>query len=146
MTSLNNENLSETAKLPLGISFGPGNVDVQIADGVYPETMRQMMFEEGMTANAHYQAIPFNSANKAGAMVVANLLQAPENQFTLTNVVGSMPAVTVSSLPDDVQADFASIDLSEARLPIAEFTTALPQLGDLQPILENGWRANVLEN
>ena len=104
-----------------------------------------MMFDEGMVANAHYQAIPFNSPNKAGAMVIANLLQSPENQYALATQVGSMPAVTVSTLPDDVQADFASIELSEARLPLADFTKALPQLGDLQPILENGWRANVLE-
>lgn len=103
------------------------------------------MFEEGMVANAHYQAIPFNSPNKAGAMVIANLLQDPGNQYLLTTEVGSMPAITVSTAPDDVQAQFAAIELSDARLPFAEFTKAQPQLGDLQPILENGWRTNVLE-
>ncbi len=137
--------LVRNGEIAFAMTFGVGNVDIQIGDGVYPDTMRQMMFQEGMVANAHYQAIPFNSPNKAGAMVVTNLLQAPENQFTLTNDIGSMPAVTVSVLPDDVQADFAGLELSEARLPIADFTKALPQLGDLQPILENGWRANVLE-
>ena len=137
--------LVKNGEIAFSISFGVGNIDVQIEDGVYPETMRQLMFQEGMVANAHYQAIPFNSPNKAGAMVIANLLQAPENQFTLTNEIGSMPAVVVNSLPDDVQEAFAGIELSEARLPIADFTKALPQLGDLQPILENGWRTNVLE-
>ena len=137
--------LVKNGEVAFSISFGVGNIDVQIEDGVYPETMRQMMFDEGMVANAHYQAIPFNSDSKAGAMVVANLLQAPENQFTLTNDIGSMPAVVVNRLPDEVQADFAALELSEARLPIADFAPALPQLGDLQPILENGWRANVLE-
>lgn len=137
--------LVRNGEIAFAMTFGVGNIDIQIRDGVYPDTMRQMMFQEGMTANAHYQAIPFNSPNKAGAMVVANLLQAPENQFTLTSVVGSMPAVNVNRLPEDVQADFASLDLSEARLPIADFTPALPQLGDLQPILESAWRSNVLE-
>lgn len=137
--------LVRNGEIAFAMSFGVGNIDIQIADGVYPETMRQMMFQEGMVANAHYQAIPFNSPNKAGAMVVANLLQAPENQFALTTAVGSMPAVTVNALPSDVQTQFANIELSEARLPIADFTKALPQLGDLQPILESAWRTNVLE-
>ena len=56
-----------------------------------------------------------------------------------------MPSVVVSRLPDEVQADFAAIELSENRLPLADFAPALPQLGDLQPILENAWRSEVLE-
>ena len=137
--------LFRNGEIAFSISFGVGNIDTQIADGVFPETMRQMMFQEGMVANAHYQGIPYNSPNKAGAMVIANLLQAPGNQYLLATEVGSMPSVTVSEVPDDVQAQFADIELSEARLPLADFTKALPQLGDLQPILENAWRANVLE-
>ena len=139
------QNLVKNGEVAFSISFGVGGIDNQIADGVYPDTMRQLMFDEGMVANAHYQAIPFNSDSKAGAMVIANLLQAPENQFTLTNDIGSMPSVVVNRLPDNVQEDFANLELSDARLPIADFAPALPQLGDLQSILENGWRANVLE-
>lgn len=137
--------LVKNGEIAMAMTFGVGNVDVQIGDGVYPETMRQMMFQEGMVANAHYQAIPFNSPNKAGAMVIANLLQDPANQFILTDFVGSMPSIDVNLAPEDVQADFAGIELSDARLPIADFTKPLPQLGDLQPILENAWRTNVLE-
>ena len=137
--------LVRNGEIAFAMTFGVGNIDIQVADGVYPDTMRQMMFQEGMVANAHYQAIPFNSPSKAGAMVVANLLQSPENQYALATQVGSMPAVVVNRLPEDVQADFAAIELSESRLPLAEFTKALPQLGDLQPILENAWRAQVLE-
>lgn len=137
--------LVKNGEIAFSLNFGVGEIDNQINDGIYPDTMRQLMFQEGMVANAHYQAIPFNSPNKAGAMVVANLLQAPENQFLLTDMVGSMPAIVVNRAPEEVQADFAAIELSAARLPIAEFAPALPQLGDLQPILESGWRTNVLE-
>ena len=117
-----------------------------IEDGVFPETMRQMMFDEGTVANAHYQAIPFNSPNKAGAMVIADLLQAPENQFTLVDTVGGLPAVVVSTLPQEAQDAFAGLEFGETRVPFDQFTKALPQLGDLQSILENAWTANVLEN
>ncbi len=137
--------LVRNGEIAFSINFGVGEIDTLIEDGVYPDTMRQMMFQEGMVANAHYQAIPYNSPNKAGAMVVANLLQDPANQYLLATEVGSMPSVTVSEVPGEVQEQFAGIELSEARLPLADFTKALPQLGDLQPILESAWRTNVLE-
>ena len=138
--------LVKNGEVAFAMTFGYGNVDVMIEDGVYPETMRQMMFDEGTVANAHYQAIPFNSPNKAGAMVIANILQSPDNQFALVDTVGGLPAVVVSRLPKNAQVSFASIEFGETRVPFDEFTKALPQLGDLQPILENAWRANVLEN
>ncbi len=138
--------LVKNGEVAFAMTFGYGNVDVMIEDGVYPETMRQMMFDEGTVANAHYQAIPFNSPNKAGAMVIANILQSPDNQFVLVDTVGGLPAVVVSRMPQKAQDSFASIEFGETRVPFDEFTMALPQLGDLQPILENAWRANVLED
>ena len=138
--------LVKNGEVFFAMTFGYGNVDVMIEDGVYPETMRQMMFDEGTVANAHYQAIPFNSPNKAGAMVIANILQSPDNQFTLVDTVGGLPAVVVSRMPQKAQDSFASIEFGETRVPFDEFSSALPQLGDLQPILENAWRANVLED
>jgi len=138
--------LVRNGEIVFAMTFGYGDVDVMIGDGVYPETMRQMMFAEGTVANAHYQAIPFNSPNKAGAMVVANLLQAPENQFGLVDTVGGLPAVAVNRLPKETQVSFASIEFGESRVPFSDFPKALPQLGDLQSVLENAWRVNVLEN
>jgi len=138
--------LVRNGEIAFGMTFGYGDVDAMIADGVYPETMRQMMFAEGTVANAHYQAIPFNSPNKAGAMVVANLLQAPENQFGLVDTVGGLPAVVVSRLPQETQDAFAGVEFGENRVSFSDFPRALPQLGDLQSVLENAWRVNVLEN
>ena len=138
--------LVRNGEIAFAITFGYGNIDVMIEDGVFPETMRQMMFDEGTVANAHYQAIPFNSPNKAGAMVIADLLQGPENQFTLVDTVGGLPAVVVSTLPQEAQDAFAGLEFGETRVPFDQFTKALPQLGDLQSILENAWTANVLEN
>ena len=138
--------LVRNGEIVFAMTFGYGDIDVMIGDGVYPETMRQLMFAEGTVANAHYQAIPFNSPNKAGAMVIANLLQAPENQFGLVDAVGGLPAVAVSRLPQETQKAFASIEFGENRVPFSDFPKALPQLGDLQSVLENAWRANVLEN
>jgi len=138
--------LVRNGEIAFAMTFGYGDVDVMIEDGVYPETMRQMMFEEGSVANAHYMAIPFNSPHKAGAMVIANLLQAPENQFALVDTVGGLPAVVVSKLPQETQDAFAGIDFADTRVPFSDFTKALPQLGDLQSVLEDAWRVNVLEN
>ena len=132
-------------ELAFSMNFGVGEIDNDIEAGTYPETMRQMMFDEGTVGNAHYQAIPYNAANKAGAMVIANLLQDPLNQLALMREVGSLPAVSYDLLPAEVQAEFDAFEVSEARLPLDSFSPALPQLGDLQPKLEEAWRENVLE-
>jgi len=138
--------LVRNGEIVFAMTFGYGDVDAMIEDGVYPQTMRQMMFAEGTVANAHYQAIPFNSPNKAGAMVIANLLQAPENQFGLVDTVGGLPAVAVNRLPQEAQDAFAGIEFGKSRVSFSDFPKALPQLGDLQSVLENAWRVHVLEN
>ncbi|MGB1253999.1 MAG: ABC transporter substrate-binding protein [Candidatus Promineifilaceae bacterium] len=132
-------------EIAFSMNFGVGEIDNDIESGTYPETMRQMMFDEGTVGNAHYMSIPYNAANKAGAMVIANLLQAPANQLGLMRDVGSLPAVSYELLPADMQAEFDAYETSDARLPLDAFSPALPQLGDLQPKLEEGWRDNVLE-
>ncbi|MEZ4707490.1 MAG: ABC transporter substrate-binding protein [Caldilineaceae bacterium] len=137
--------LVKNGEIAFAMTFGYGDTTNLIADGVYPETMRTMMFDTGTVANAHYVAIPFNSPHKAAAMVIANLIQSPENQLALMRDVGGTPAVVVSRLPQEIQDEFAALDLGPAAYPLDQFKPALPQLGDMQPVLEQAWRANVLE-
>ena len=132
-------------EIAFSMNFGVGEIDNDIESGTYPETMRQMMFDQGTVGNAHYQAIPYNAANKAGALVIANLLQDPANQLALMEDVGSLPAVAYELLPAEQQSQFDAFETSDARLPLDAFAPAVPQLGDLQPKLEEAWRENVLE-
>ena len=56
------------------MSYHPGKASEMIHDGLYPDTVRTFVFKEGTISNTHFVAIPFNAADKEGAMVVANFL------------------------------------------------------------------------
>ena len=76
---------------------------------------------------------------------LAWLEQNIDRAVELADAVGGTPAVVTSRLPQEIQDAFAALDLGPAAYPLDQFTPALPQLGDMQPVLEQGWRTNVLE-
>ena len=87
------------------------------------------MFENGTLGNVSFVAIPFNAANKDGAMVVANLLLEPEVQARMQNIefLGSFTVLDLQKLDSESREIF---DL----LPS---TPALPKIDDLgQTLLE----------
>ena len=53
-----------------------------------------------MIGNISYVAVPYNSPNKAGAQVIANILQSPEAQLKMQvdGVIGS-PAIVMNKTP-----------------------------------------------
>jgi putative spermidine/putrescine transport system substrate-binding protein len=68
-------------EVEFAINYNPSEASKNIHEGLYPETVRTFVFEEGTIANTHFLAIPFNAADKEGAMVVANFLLSPEAQL-----------------------------------------------------------------
>ena len=71
----------------LGIifAFNPAEASAAIATGELPDTVRSFVFSGGTLGNTHFVAIPYNAANKAGAMVVADFLISPEAQLRKEN-------------------------------------------------------------
>lgn len=67
-------------EIDLAISFNPAEAAVAIAGGTLPDTARVFVLERGTIGNTSFVAIPFNAANKEGAMVVANHLLEPATQ------------------------------------------------------------------
>lgn len=67
-------------EIDIAISFNPAEAAVAIASGALPDTARVYVLERGTIGNTSFVAIPYNAANKEGAMVVANLLLEPATQ------------------------------------------------------------------
>ncbi|MBK8491452.1 MAG: ABC transporter substrate-binding protein [Saprospirales bacterium] len=63
------------------MSNNDSEVDNKVRQGIFPETTSAYVWDGGTIQNSHYLGIPRISANKAGAMVVANFMISPEAQY-----------------------------------------------------------------
>jgi putative spermidine/putrescine transport system substrate-binding protein len=130
-------------------SYHPAEASRNIVDGLFPETVRTFVFDEGTIANTHFVAIPFNAADKAGAMVVANFLLSPEAQFKKADpeVWGDFSAIDPARLPAEWQTRFGKQARGIATLSDAELQThQLPEPPSQILIqLEKGWEEHVLK-
>lgn len=72
--------LLNDSEIDILVSFNPAEAAVSINAGLLPDTVRTVVFTRGTIGNTSFVAIPFNAANKEGAMVVANFLLDPATQ------------------------------------------------------------------
>lgn len=142
------EELYQNGQVYLSMSYNPQLAQRQIEKGLYTESTRTYLFEQGTLNNTHYVAIPFNSPNKAGAQVVANFLQSPEAQLEKQDPEGwgDLTVLELDRLPEDRRKEFAELSgkatlptdvLQENRLPEARTEWLLA--------LEEGWQEKVLK-
>src|SRR5690606_28012163 len=124
----------------------PAQFGLAVDAGTYPATTRSFGLSDGTIGNTNYTLIPFNSPNKAAAMVVQNLLLSGEAQLekAKTEVWGAAPAIEISRTAPDVQAGFAAIKAHPSVIPAAELAkAALPELqADWLTAIEKDWAEN----
>jgi putative spermidine/putrescine transport system substrate-binding protein len=139
--------LFSNSEVALTFNYDPAQFGLAVAAGTFPDTVRSFGLADGTIANTNYTAIPFNSPNKAAAMVLQNLLLSPEAQLEKAKpeVWGTNPAIEIDRTTDAVRAEFAAIVLPPAVVSPTELAkSALPELqGDWISAIEQGWTANV---
>ena len=133
------------------LGYGTNRASTNIASGVYPESIRTFIFDTGTLANTNYVAIPFNAANPAAAMVLANYILEPEFQLVMADPEGEWGwEIPTNPLtwPAEDQATLDSFVAGVATIPTAELVAnQLPEpTGDWVKAMEAGWIENVLEN
>jgi putative spermidine/putrescine transport system substrate-binding protein len=141
------EQLYATGEIAAYFTYGPGTVAAKVADGVFPATTRQAVPDIGNIGNVANVAIPANSPDKAGALVLANLLQDPAAQLRLYADGGVHPVLALDRLPAEQQQAFAAVPTDPAVLTLEQLTA------DVQPELDaayvtavdDGWTARVLQ-
>ena len=116
-------------EVAFSMHFNPAEASSLIAQGLYPETVRTMVFDEGTIANTHFVALPYNGKSNAGAQVVANFLLGPEAQLEKANpeIWGDFTVLEMNRLPSDWQQQFANQPRGPATLPPAELAPKLPE-------------------
>lgn len=110
--------LMNNGEVDFSMSNNDGEVDNKVAEGILPPTARGYVFGFGTIRNAHYLGIPYNAANIAGAMVVANYLISPPAQLrkALPEVWGDGTVLATRKLPADLAHAFSQIP-GRTRVP-----------------------------
>lgn len=111
-------------EVDIAMSFDPASTAVFIDQGVLPDTARVFVPKAGSIGNVSFVAIPYNAANKEGAMVVADFLLDPATQAHQQDlsVLGAFSVLDPARLTGD------------AALPTPSHP-ALPSLEALGPTL-----------
>ena len=147
-TSINAlEQLYANSEVVLTFNYEPAGVGLKIENGTFPPTTQGYGLTDGTIGNTNYTIIPFNSPNKAAALILQNVLLSGEAQLqkALPDVWGTKPAIEISRTSPETQAKFAAIKVHPNVVPPEELAkTALPELQAAWiSAIEQGWIANV---
>jgi putative spermidine/putrescine transport system substrate-binding protein len=141
------EELFANKEVALNFNYDPAQFGVGVLNGKYPETTKSYGLTDGTIANTNYTIIPFNSPNKAAALVLQNVLLSAEAQFEKAKpeVWGAAPGIEIDRTSAEIQTKFAAIKQHPAVIPAAELAkTALPELqSSWISAIEKGWLENV---
>ncbi|AMD01453.1 ABC transporter substrate-binding protein [Halomonas chromatireducens] len=136
-------------ELSLAFTFNPTAPAAAVADFELPTSIRSYVLDEGTLGNVHFVAIPFNSPNKAGAMVLANFLLSPEAQahkHDLT-VWGDPTVLDLTRVDDEILALFPQVEENPALLPPEALETMLPEPHpSWMTALQEAWQARYVGN
>lgn len=110
------QQLLNDGEVDIAMSFDPASTAAAIAEGLLPETARVFVPEVGSIGNVSFVAIPFNAAQREGAMVVANFLLDPATQARQQDitVLGSFSVLDPARLDQAAQAAFAVLPQAPA--------------------------------
>ncbi|WP_372682869.1 ABC transporter substrate-binding protein [Desulfosarcina sp.] len=144
------DTLFSRGEVAFGMSYHPPHAQNKILEGSYPDTVRTFVMADGSIYNTHFTAIPFNSPNKVGAMVLANFLISVEAQLSKYRPEnwGDFPALDPNRLAPADQKRFQAVDLGPATLGSDQLDpVAVPEIPSAYlEALEQGWKDHVLDN
>ena len=124
------------------LAYGPASAGSKVDSGLYPESTRTYGLDSGQIGNTNFVTIPYNSPNKAAALVVADLLLSIDGQLekAYPEVWGQINVLNAAA-----QSHFADVPRHPSVVDPA-LVKSLPEvLGDWVPIIEEGWKTNVAE-
>jgi putative thiamine transport system substrate-binding protein len=119
--------LLNDGEIDLMISFNPAEAAVAQLSGQLPDSARTVVFDGGTIGNTSVVAIPYNAANKEGAMVVADFLLEPATQARAQDVreMGNFTVLDLAKLTPAERQRFDDLPRPPALPTNAELGTTL---------------------
>jgi putative thiamine transport system substrate-binding protein len=114
--------LLNDGEIDMMISFNPAEAAVSAQAGLMPATVRTSTWAKGTIGNTSFVAIPYNAANKEGAMVVANFLLEPTTQARAQDIrqMGNLNVLDASKLSAEQRRAFEGLPAHPALASAAE--------------------------
>ena len=141
--------LFANTEIAIYFNYNPANIAKEVTNGVFPETVRTYRMDDGNIGNTNYTIIPYNSPNKAAALVLQNVLLSGEAQLEKAKpeVWGTNPGIEMDRTASAILAAFNAIEKHPAAIPMDNTDGALPELqGGWIKAIEKGWIENVGTN
>ena len=109
------------------VSFNPAEAAVSVNAGLLPDSVRTVVFARGTIGNTSFVAIPYNAANKEGAMVVADFLLEPATQAYAQDFrqMGNFTVLDFAKLSPNEKRRFDELPKSPALPTNAELGTTV---------------------
>jgi putative spermidine/putrescine transport system substrate-binding protein len=134
-------------EVDFSMSYNQNEVVTKIRQGLFPETARALLLEDGTIANSHFLGIPANAPNPVGAMVVADFVLSPEAQLEKRrpDVWGDGTVLAIPSLPPDWSRRFREIAVDpRAPSPDSLAKYARPEIApEYHERIAADWRARI---
>lgn len=131
-------------------NYSAADVGINIENGTFPPTTQGYAMADGTIGNTNYTLIPFNSPNKAAALVLQNILLSVEAQVekALPEVWGTNPGIDMSRVEGELLDIFNAIERHPNVVPAEDLaSTSLPELqASWISAIEQGWVENVGSN
>ncbi len=141
------DNMFADNEVLMTMNYNPNYVAQKIETGEFPKTSKAFVFDKGTIGNTHFLTIPYNSPNKAGALVVINFLLSPEAQASKYDPAnwGDLPVLDNDKLADNEKEIFANIKTGSGTIPQDELLShRVPEMSaKLVPIIEEIWQENI---
>jgi putative thiamine transport system substrate-binding protein len=121
--------LLNDGEIDLMVSFNPAEAAVAQSAGQLPESARTVVFDRGTIGNTSFVAIPYNAANKEGAMVVANFLLESATQARAQDYrqMGNFTVLDLRKLTPADRHTFDELPRHPALPTNAELRATLPE-------------------
>ena len=128
------------------MNMGYGSPQIDVDDGVLPDTTKSFLFDTGTVGNTNYMAIAANAPHKAAALVAINEVMSPEMQLDQYETLGNITVLDMNKLPEETQKEFDSVELGSTQLPVADLlkVRVAEAAGPVIPIIEQLWLDEVV--
>ena len=141
--------LFASGEIGMTMSYDPALAASEVLNGRFPESTRTFVLDGGTLSNTHFLSIPFNSSDKAGALVAINEMMSPAAQTAKLSPEnwGDLTALDLDKLSPEQQQAMNEVDMGTATLSLEELANhRLPELSaDWIEIIEKGWMENVAQ-
>lgn len=134
------DNMYSDGEVNFSMTYAPNEVEGKIESGEFYKSTEFINFDKGNISNTHFLAIPENSSNKAGAMVLINYLTSIDAQASKSESKnwGDMTILDLNKISKEDKAKFKSS--VQVKNPVPEIKASLV------PIIEKIWLEEVANN